>query len=84
MKDCLRKKGLDVKQARRMVQNKSEWRGLCGGIQWVRCQQCGLTYLYEGLGWNSCSWPALQLKGHKEENFFLKLCCSSTVAHFIA
>ena len=30
--DCLRKRGLDVRQARRMVQDSSEWRGLLGGI----------------------------------------------------
>ena len=27
VKDCLRKRGLDVGQARRMVQDRSEWRG---------------------------------------------------------
>ena len=27
MKDCLRKRGLDVRQARRMVQDRSEWWG---------------------------------------------------------
>ena len=26
VKDCLKKSGLDVRQARRMVQDKSEWR----------------------------------------------------------
>ena len=25
MKDCLRKRGLDVRQARKMVQNRGEW-----------------------------------------------------------
>ena len=28
MKDCLRRRGLDVRQARRMVQDMSEWWGL--------------------------------------------------------
>ena len=28
VKDCLRKRGLDFRQARRMVQNKSEWVGI--------------------------------------------------------
>ena len=28
MKDCLRKKGLDVRKARRMVHNRSVWRGV--------------------------------------------------------
>ena len=31
MKDCLRKRGLDVKQARRMVQDRSEWRRFVRG-----------------------------------------------------
>ena len=28
VKDCLRKRDLDVKRARRMVHDRSEWRGL--------------------------------------------------------
>ena len=31
VKDCLRKRGVDVRQARRMVQDKSEWRGFVWG-----------------------------------------------------
>ena len=27
MKECLRRRGLDVRQARRMVQDRSEWQG---------------------------------------------------------
>ena len=27
MKECLRKRGLDVRQAKRMVQDRSEWQG---------------------------------------------------------
>ena len=30
MKECLRKRGLDVRQARRMVQDRREWRGFEG------------------------------------------------------
>ena len=30
-KECLRKRGLDVRQARRMVQDRSEWRGFVRG-----------------------------------------------------
>ena len=36
VKDCLRKKGLEVRQARRMVHNKSVWRGF------VRGNACGV------------------------------------------
>ena len=28
VKECLKKRGLDVRQARRMAQDRSEWRGL--------------------------------------------------------
>ena len=31
VKECLRKRGLDVRQTRRMVQDRSEWRGLVTG-----------------------------------------------------
>ena len=34
VKDCLRKRGLDIRQARRMVQNRSEWRGFVRGNAW--------------------------------------------------
>ena len=33
VKECLRKKGLDVKQAR-MVQDRNEWRGFIRGSAW--------------------------------------------------
>ena len=29
--DCLRKRGLDIRQARRMVQDRSEWHGFVRG-----------------------------------------------------
>ena len=32
MKDCLKKRGFDVRQARRMAQNRSEWRGNPWGV----------------------------------------------------
>ena len=31
VKECLRKRGLDVRQSRRMVQDRSEWRGF---VRW--------------------------------------------------
>ena len=34
VKDCLRKRGLDVRQARRMVQDRSEWWGFVRGNAW--------------------------------------------------
>ena len=39
------------------------------------CFYCWLPQLCEALGWKSCLWSSLQLKGHKGENFFLKLYC---------
>ena len=34
VKDCLKKRGLDVKQARRMVRDRSVWRGFVRGSGW--------------------------------------------------
>ena len=34
VKDCLRKRGLDGRQARRKVQDRSEWPGLVSGNAW--------------------------------------------------
>ena len=34
VKDCLRKRDLDVRQARRMLQDRSEWRGFVRGNAW--------------------------------------------------
>ena len=38
VKDCLRKRGLDVRKARRMVHDRSDWRGVCEGecVGWCR------------------------------------------------
>ena len=34
VKECLKKRGLDSRQAKRMVQDKSEWRGFVRGNAW--------------------------------------------------
>ena len=34
VKECYRKRGLDVRQARRMGQDRSEWRGFVRGSAW--------------------------------------------------
>ena len=34
VKECLKQRGLDVRQARRMVQDRSEWRGFVRGNAW--------------------------------------------------
>ena len=34
MKECLRKRGMDVRQARRIVQKGSEWLGFVRGKAW--------------------------------------------------
>ena len=34
VKECLKKRGSDVRQARRMVQDRSEWRGFVRGNVW--------------------------------------------------
>ena len=38
VKDCLRKRGLDVRQARRMVQDRCECQGFVRGNAWVVAQ----------------------------------------------
>ena len=35
IKECLRKKGLDVRQARRMVQDRCDWWGFVRGNDWA-------------------------------------------------
>ena len=60
VKDCLRKRGLDVREARRMVHNRSVWRGFVRGecmrrcpgnepLTLTRCRSCELLQLYEAL-----------------------------------
>ena len=34
VKECLKKRGLDVRQARRMAQDRSEWREFVRGNAW--------------------------------------------------
>ena len=34
MKDCLKKRGLDVRQARRMLHDRSVWQGFVGKNAW--------------------------------------------------
>ena len=34
MKECLKKRGLDIRQARRMIQDRSEWQGFMKGNAW--------------------------------------------------
>ena len=34
MKECLKKQGLDIRQARRIVQDWREWRGFVKGNAW--------------------------------------------------
>ena len=73
MKKCLRKRGLDVRKARRMVQDRSECMGHNPGDEpptLTRCHSCGLTQLYEAfVGWKSVLCSSLQLKGGKGEIF---------------
>ena len=95
VKDCLRKRVVDVRQARRMVQDRCEWRGFVKGSVWdepltlMKCHICGLPQLYEALeGWKSICGRAHNLKGIKGNYLvffsFFKLCFSFIVAHFMA
>ena len=95
MKECLKKWCLDVRHARRMVQDKSEWWKFVRGNAWgvpltlTRCHSCRLPQLYEALeGWRSYCGQAYDLKGIKGKFsvflLFLKFCFSFTLAHFLA
>ena len=94
--ECLRKRGLDVRQARKMVQGRSEWRGFVRGNEWgvawgmsPRPRRDATVEGYRSymkpLSGNL--WPSLQLKGCKWKKFvfllFLKLCIFFTVTHFV-
>ena len=82
MKDCLRKRGLEVRQSRRMVQDRSEWQGFVRGNEWghspedepktlTRYHNCGLSQLYEACGWKSVCGQAYNLKSIKGKIYFL-------------
>ena len=77
MKKCLRKRGLDVMQERRMVQDRCEWLGFVRGNAWcvawgmnpltmTGCESCELPQLYEAFGWKSVNSRAYNV-GYKEE-----------------
>ena len=34
VKECLKERDIDVREPRRMVQDKSQWRGFVGGNTW--------------------------------------------------
>ena len=99
VEDWLRKRGLDIRQPRRMVQDMSEWRGFCEG-EYIRhspgdepqtlttCHSCGLPHLCEALEvWKSVCGRSYNLKGIKGTVslflLFLNLCFSFTVAHLM-
>ena len=82
VKECLRKRGLDVGEARRMVQNRSEWRGFVRRNAWgvargdelltlMKCHSCGLPQLYEAHGgWKSVCGRGYNLKDIKAKFLF--------------
>ena len=85
MKDCLRKRGLDIRQARRMV-GVCEWEcmGYSQGDEPHTLTRCH-SYM-KPVGGN-CLWPSLLLKGIKGKMllfFFPKLCFSLILIHFMA
>ena len=84
VKECLKKRGLDARQARRMVQDRSKWWGFVRvecmdePLTLTRCHICGLLQLYEG--WKSIFGQAYNLKEIKGKFsaflLFLKVCFS--------
>ena len=68
MKDSFKKKVW-------MSGKQGKWMGHSQGdesLTLMRCHSCGLPHLNEALGERSL-WLSLQFKGHKGENFFLKV-----------
>ena len=60
VKNCLKKRGLDTRQVKRMVHDKNVWWGFVWGhrpdepLTSTRCHSCGLPELYEPHeGWKS-------------------------------
>ena len=83
VKECLREKGLDVRQARRRCRigvNGGVCEGKCMGHSLgdepqslMRCHSCRLPQLYEAFGWKSDYGPANDLKGLKGKIYFFYL-----------
>ena len=75
VRDCLKKRSFDVRQARKVVQERSEWGRFVRGNAWgtenkyltlKKRHSCGLTQLYEPLqGWKSICGRGYNLKGIK-------------------
>ena len=76
VKECLEKRGLDIGQARRMVQDRSEWLGFVRGNTWGIASGMNLDEMpqfYEAFAlWKSICGRAYDLKGIKG-----KICYSS-------
>ena len=68
VKVCLRKGGLGIRQARRMVYEREYMGSSLGNelLTLMRCHSCGLPQLYEALeGWKSVCGQAYNLNGIK-------------------
>ena len=71
VKDCLRKRDLDVRQAERREQDRSEWWGFVRGNVWGIAQGMNLDEMPQlfvatsisNLWVETCLWLGLQLKG---------------------
>ena len=67
--ECLRKRGLDERQARRRVQDRSEWRGFVRGNAWCIARGMntvvGCRSYMKPLKCGIRLFPSQQLKGYK-------------------
>ena len=61
VKECLKKRGLDVRQGRRMIQDRSEWQGLVRGNAWAVSR--GTNPDLDGMWVVSCHSYMKPLKG---------------------
>ena len=95
VKEYLKNRGLDVREARRMVHDRSVWPGFVRGNAWVvpagykpltltRCHRCELSQLYEALeGWKSFLCPSPQLKDIKGKcSFFISFSFTKILLSF--
>ena len=92
MKDCLRKRGLDDRQVRGMVDNGSEWQEFMRWNAWSITQVMNLQLWQDAIGCHGYVKPLKDenlclFKPHLRGNFFLSfltLFLFSTVTHFMA
>ena len=91
VQDCLKRRGLDVRQVRRMVHDRSVWRGFVRGNAWGVARGMNpwpwrnATAIWSPWIVEVCSVAKHTILGHRGENFFLFMFYLywSNFAHFM-